>query len=107
MDKIYFKIYTIWLLQDALRPTSLIQGGNIHNFPNPFSYECKLYMKYVKRFISARKSVDNRYQSMSVEVLFIVRFEHRTYLSVYVMHIKHVVLLLNSDLGKTRQNTFA
>ena len=30
---------------------------------------------------------------MSVEVLFIVPFEHRTYSSVHMMHIKHVLLL--------------
>ena len=47
----------------------------------------------ILRFISARKSVNYRYQSMSVEVLFIVPFEHRTYSSVHMMHIKHVLLL--------------
>ena len=45
------------------------------------------------RFISTRKSVNNRYQSMSVEVLFMVPFEHHTYLSAHMMHIKHVLLL--------------
>ena len=42
---------------------------------------------------STRKSANHRYQSMSVKVLFIVPFEHRTDLSVHKVHIKHVLLL--------------
>ena len=52
-------------------------------------------------------SVNYRYQSMSVEVLCIVPFEYRTYSSVHMMHIKHVLLLQHFDLGKIRQNLFA
>ena len=47
----------------------------------------------LKGSLVLRKSVNNRYQSMSVEVLFIVPFEQRTYSSVHMMHIKHVLLL--------------
>ena len=48
-----------------------------------------LYNASCKRSISARKSVNNRYHSMSVDVLFIVPFEHCTYSSVHTMHIYH------------------
>ena len=61
----------------------------------------KLYLKWMI-FICVRLNwldihechtmpLNNRYQSISVEVLFKVPFEHRTYLSVHMMHIKHVL----------------
>ena len=41
-------------------------------------------------------------KSLTVEELFIVPFEHPTYQSVHMVHIKHVLPLNHFDLGNHR-----